>query len=187
MNMNEYLYKTTKGQSRSSTILCFEGGPGSGVVGHHAADDQTPATNSTPNLSDMTDVQIMMHNPDNHKPITDIARQALVEVQELDADGTCKGACREISSEIYKKLKDAGYNKTIKTIEVALYDEDSISHGAVALPDDGLIIDTQVWQFTGMPYEKDYENPATRKVVFTEDEYKAIGFDIEDNRMAVQK
>ena len=45
MNMNEYLYKTTKGQSRSSTILCFEGGPGSGVKGHITPHTDDPEMN----------------------------------------------------------------------------------------------------------------------------------------------
>lgn len=187
MNLQQYLHEQTKGQSRSTNIVLFkEGGDGSGKKGHVTNDiDDSHAAVSTKPDNTPEDVKIMMDNPDNHPAITNIARQALMDIQEIDLSGSSKGACREISSEIFKKLQAAGYNKTMNTQEVALYEQDSISHGVVILPDDGLIIDTQVWQFTGMPYEPSYENPISRKVVFTEDEYKAIGFDIHDNRMAI--
>lgn len=138
-----------------------EGGIGSGVVGHH--------TN---------------HPPEYISQLDNIAKSVLSEIPESHPDGTSKGACRDISSGIFRKLKyEMGYDKRIDTKEVALFNGDSISHGVTILPDDGLIIDTQVHQFTfDDPSVKDLSK---RKVIFTEDEYKSLGFDFEDNRMAV--
>jgi uncharacterized protein with gpF-like domain len=117
----------------------------------------------------------------SHKDkVSQIAKDAASSVGEVDKGGNSLGNCKEISNQTAKKIKDSGYDKAVEVVDVRVYKDESIGHAAVRLPDDKLVVDTQTWQYTGKPRG----NIKDRKVVFTETEYKKIGFAFEDNRRA---
>ena len=57
MKIQEYLYKATKGQSRSNNIFFFEGGVGSGIVGH-TTNNSDEASSSKIDMGEITKANI---------------------------------------------------------------------------------------------------------------------------------
>lgn len=113
---------------------------------------------------------------DLYKTIRKEAIASEKENPEVDEDGLCAGMCAVISGDLkdrlYKNHKiesewiDVG-NSNLKSI----YESD---HSALLIADKGLIVDTQVWQFTDHDGPKE---PLTkRKIVFTLEEYSDLGF-----------
>lgn len=140
------------------------------TIGGYKSDGKTTKTVAPPS------VKVKIDEPELYKTIRKEAIASEKENPEIDEDGLCAGNCAIISGDLkdrlYKNHKiesewiDVGNNKLS-----SIYESD---HSALLIADKGLIIDTQVWQFT------DHEGPKdtlkTRKIVFTLEEYSDLGF-----------
>ena len=114
MNINEYLYKSTKGQSRSNNIIHFrESGPGSGMKGH-----------TTPHTDDL----------EMNKLLNDF------ENNPRDAKG--RGQCQIAVQQIARLLLKKGYTKDdMEVHEVRSTGPDGKNSNHVVLKVAGVFID----------------------------------------------
>ena len=101
-----------------------------------------------------------------------IAKNA-VEIGEWN--NGCLGNCKHISVRIAKKLEELGYifPEELYMIEPSLFIDGGYTigdHWSVILPEQKLIIDTQLWQIS-----RRKTTLSSRKVVFTYKEYKERG------------
>lgn len=99
----------------------------------------------------------------------DTAKEAVLELGEVDEQGICKGNCKKISEKIANKIK--GSKLIISNPKNSF---SSGGHMALQL-NNGNIIDTQLWQHNeGKPTDL-----KSRKVMFTQEEYSKY-YDVEN-------
>jgi hypothetical protein len=106
----------------------------------------------------------------SEKDIQEKAIQSVDKIEEVDDYGCSLGHCTEISRDLKKSLESQGMPIEEKTIRA--YKDDTILHTSLYDPNRNIYIDTQTYQYTG-------EEPKPideRKVIFTPDEYRSMGF-----------
>jgi len=114
----------------------------------------------------------------NKQQLERIAKEAVVQLGEVDRIGNSLGNCSKISQLILNRLVDLNYKipEEASILTPSFREKDggfsTGMHVAVVLPRQKLIIDTQVWQYT----VKRIVGLNGRKVVFTYNEYKEKGF-----------
>jgi len=92
----------------------------------------------------------------------------------------CTGECANISDHIKKHLKDKGIKSNMMDVthkDGGIVGDD---HSSIYLPKQNKIIDTQVWQFLNKKSGKPDSEISKRKVIFTPEEYKKLGFTIHE-------
>ena len=87
--------------------------------------------------------------------------------------GISLGSCQRISNEIVKRLKEK--NIWTQKIDINQYKDEFIKHCVVYIPERRLIIDTQAWQYV----DRKHTSLKFRKMWFTPEEYKKLGFMLE--------